>query len=135
MQAPKTRTSTTDATPDEALDALLGVVQHGSYTLVALSNEQRTMHFTSGKTALSWGQEYVAEVRVDGTQTLLALICGGVDGRPKALMDGWKNGKAADKVMTAVEGVLSGTVSAPAKPTASFVTNADGTTGPAPHAG
>jgi hypothetical protein len=121
MQRPKLSTTSFKDTTQQVFDALLGVVQHGKFELVALDNDTHTMAFTSGKTALSWGQQYLATVDPDpsgGAQ--LKLVCGGVDGRPQALLDGWKNGKAGAKVVTAVSGVLDGSTSAPSKPVATF---------------
>ena len=130
MHAPKLKTWTTTAPTSTVFEALLGVVQTGKYTIFALSNEQQRLLFTSGKTALSWGQEYVAEVReVDG-RTQLEVVSGGHDGAPKALMDGWKNGKAADKVVAAVTAAVEGSTPAPATPTASFATTPSGATVP-----
>ena len=130
MHAPKTRTTDIASSPEAVFAALLGTVQHGKFQLAGLNNELRMVIFTSGKTALSWGQEYVAEVHADSGQARLDVMCGGKDARPKALLDGWKNGKAADKVIAAVHEVLAGTTSAPVQPTPSFITTSDGSTRP-----
>lgn len=129
MQAPKSKSLQSEATPDVVLAALLGVVQNGKFTLLGVNNEYRKMVFTSGMTGLSWGQEYVAEVNGSGGAATLSLVCGGRDGAPKALLDGWKNGKAADKVIAAVQGVLAGT-GASGQPVESFATREDGSTAP-----
>lgn len=130
MHAPKLKTWTTTAPASTVFDALLGVVQAGKYTIFGVTNEHHKMLFASGKSALSWGQDYVAEVsEVDG-RTQLDLVCGGVDGAPKALLDGMKNSKKADKVLAAVAAAVDGSAPAPATPVASFATNADGTTLP-----
>lgn len=130
MRAPKLKTWSTTSPASTVFDGLLGVVQSGKYTIVALNNEHRKMAFTRGKTALSWGQEYVAEVIEADGQTQLQIVCGQIDGAPKALMDGWKNGKAADKLIVEVTAVVEGSATAPVEPTASFATLADGTTVP-----
>lgn len=130
MQAARKKTWSSNTTAEETFAALLGVVQNGKFEITALSNEHHKLMFTSGRTALSWGQEYVAEVVPAGNRATLNLECGGLDGRPKALLDGWKNGKAADKVLEAVQDVLTGTAIAPVQTRASFATVKDGTTTP-----
>lgn len=131
MHAPKLKTWTTStADASTVFDALLGVVQSGKYTVVGLTNEHRKILFTSGKSALSWGQEYVGEVTEADGGTQVDLVCGGVDGAPKALLDGMKNSKKADKVLAAVAAAVDGSTPAPATPTASFATLADGSTVP-----
>ena len=130
MQAIKNKTLSSDTTTEAAFAALLGVVQNGKFKISALSNEHHKILFTSGKTALSWGQEYIAEVVPANGKATLNLQCGGVDGRPKALLDGWKNGKAADKVLAAVQSVLTGGASAPVEQQDSFATASDGSTIP-----
>jgi hypothetical protein len=121
MQKPKLSTTTYSATPQQVFDAVLGVVQHGAYELVALDNDSHTLAFTSGKTALSWGQQYIATVEPAAAgQTQLQLMCGGVDGRPSALLDGWKNGKAGAKVVASVGAALDGSAPAPSTPVATF---------------
>lgn len=130
MHAPKIKTWQT-ATPSQTVfDALLGVVQSGKFTIVALNNEYRKLAFISGRTPLSWGQEYLAEVVESDGQTRLEIVCGGVDGAPKALMDGWKNGRAAGKLVANVTAVVEGSASAPVQARASFATLPDGTTVP-----
>ncbi len=121
MRAAKTKTLDRQNTPQELFDAALGVVQNGKYTLMALSNEQLRIGFVSGKTAISWGQEYVVESAPSAAGSTLTVVCGSHDKAPKALMDGWKGGKAADKFIAAVESVLDGSSTAPVTPTASFV--------------
>ncbi|MET0928585.1 MAG: hypothetical protein ABWX74_03655 [Aeromicrobium sp.] len=121
MQRPKLITTSYTATVQQVFDAVLGVVQNGKYELVALDNDGHVMAFTSGKTALSWGQQYIATIEAStGGTSQLQLMAGGVDGRPQALLDGWKNQKAGDKVVVAVGSVLDGTTTAPATPVASF---------------
>jgi hypothetical protein len=121
MRATKTRTLDRPTTPEQLFDAALGVVQHGKYTMLLLDTELRRIGFVSGKTAISWGQEYLVEVVPAADGAILTVVCGSHDDAPKALMDGWKGGKAADKYLAAVESVLDGSTTAPVTPTASFV--------------
>ncbi|MET1037695.1 MAG: hypothetical protein ABW075_05435 [Aeromicrobium sp.] len=120
MQKPKLITTTCTATAQQVFDAVLGVVQAGRYELVALDNDAHVLAFTSGKTALSWGQQYVATIETTAGGAQLQLMTGGVDGRPQALLDGWKNAKAGAKVVAAVGAALDGSAPAPASPVATF---------------
>lgn len=130
MQAPKNRTWLSDTTPEATFAALLGVVQNGKFKIFALNNEHHKVLFTSGKGWLSWEQEYLAEVVPASGKATLNLQCGVVNGRPKALLDGWKNGKAADKMLEAVQSALAGGTSAPVQQQDSFSTTTDGSTIP-----
>lgn len=129
MRASKTRTLTRPIDPQQLFDTILGVVQNGKYSVLLLDNGRRRLGFVSGKTAISWGQEYVVEVAGSGSSSTATVVCGSHDDAPKALMDGWKGGKAADKLVAAIEAVLDGKASAPVTPTASFV---QGEAGPEP---
>ena len=130
MHAPKTKDLNTAKSPDELFNVVLSVVQNGKFNLFALSNETKQILFTSGKTALSWGQQYRATVRPESSGASLQLFCGSHDDAPKALMDGWKNGKAADKVIKTVNEALASGQQPAAQPVASFVANEDGSTRP-----
>lgn len=120
MQKPKLTTAPFTQPAPEVFEAVLGVVQNGKFTLAALDNERHRIAFSSGKTALSWGHDYLVEVAQGATGAELSLVCGGVDGAPAALMDGWKNGKAAGKVVAAVNDVVNGVTTAHVTPTESF---------------
>jgi hypothetical protein len=120
MRATKTRTLSRPVPPQQLFEAALGVVQNGKYDLLLLNNDLLRLGFVSGKTALSWGQEYLVEAAASGGGATLTVVCGSIDEAPKALMDGWKGGKAADKFVAAVESVLDGTTTAPVTPTESF---------------
>lgn len=58
--------------------------------------------FASGKSVLSWGNEYIVPVSLALGGTLFELECGGIAGVPKALMGKWKNGKQAQKTLAAI---------------------------------
>lgn len=102
MRAPKTKSMSVTTSPDELFAALLRTVEDGKFELVESDAVARRAAFTSGKTALSWGQEYVAIVEPSADGAALEVVTGALDNAPKALMDGWKNGKAADKLLQAV---------------------------------
>ena len=102
MQSPKTKSISSSKSVDELFAAIRTAVSEGTYEMKSVDEASRTMTFSSGKTALSWGNEYVATVTPSGQGSALELVCGTVDGAPRALLDGWKNGKAADKFLQTV---------------------------------
>jgi len=108
MRAAKTRTLDTDATPEAAFSAVRAVVDGGKYELVGDNTETHRIAFLSGKTAISWGQEYAVEVTPRGGGATITVLCGSHDDAPKALLDGWKGGKAADKFLAQVQHHLAG---------------------------
>lgn len=126
MHAAKTAATTIQTTPDAAFEAVLGVVQNGSFDLRGVNNSTRNMVFLKGRTALSWGTMYVVEVTPDGGGARVSVLVGGRDDAPKALLDGWKHAKAASRLLSEVEAVATGTSSAPASPVESFATLDDG---------
>lgn len=77
------------------------------YTLDALSNETLELRFHRGASAMQWGQEYLAAATAAGAATTLTVTCGGRDGRPMALLDGFKNSKAAAKVLDELDAALA----------------------------
>lgn len=106
MHAPKTKTLATDVPAEQLFEAVLRTVDSGKYTLTTSDAAARTAAFSSGRTALSWGQAYDATVEPTGQGSTLTLVCGNVDGAPKALLDGFKNGKVADRFVQAVQANL-----------------------------
>ncbi|MDN5895256.1 MAG: hypothetical protein L0H93_14685 [Nocardioides sp.] len=131
MHRPKVNTLAVDNSPDELYGAALTLVQGGKYALLAASNERHRLIFTSGRTALSWGQVYVIEIDpAAGGHTHLKLTCGGVDDAPRAMLDGVKNSRVGHKFIAAMEEALATGAARPA-PVESFVTVDDqGTTQP-----
>ena len=118
------------ADPAETYAALLGVVQSGKYALTDVCHAEGRVLFARGRSALSWGHFYSAWVRPSPTGTTLRLVVSGVPGAPRALLDGRKNLKAAEKVVTAVAEALAGATKVAATPVASFATLSDGSTVP-----
>lgn len=102
MYAPKTKSVTIAGTPKNVFDAVLAHVELDKLTLVASDEANLTAAFAKGKTALSWGYEYVASVAAAGDGSTLQITCGGVDGAPRAMLDGMKHSKAADKALAAI---------------------------------
>jgi hypothetical protein len=108
MQSPKLATATFASGAQETFDTLLAVIQKGSFEQTGLDPDRHVVTFTSGKTMISWGHEYIATIEPSETGSRLELMCGGVDNRPKALLDGRKNAKAGAKVIATLRAALGG---------------------------
>lgn len=108
MRATKERSADLSQPADAVLAAVHRVLEVGKYELGHSDEAQGSVAFTSGKTALSWGQEYLVRVTPAGAGSTLHVTCGSLDEAPKALLDGWKGGKAADKFIAAVRERLAG---------------------------
>lgn len=116
---------------DEVFAAVLQVVQAESYALGGLSNEQKMLLFRSGKSAVSWGHQYVVGVvAFDDGGSQVQLTTDGVPGAPRALLDGRKNSKAGQKLVDAVQAVLDSGATPSPQPVESFATLEDGSTVP-----
>ncbi|GAB3617792.1 hypothetical protein GCM10027416_23490 [Okibacterium endophyticum] len=126
MKSAKQRTETFNAAPEAVHNALLSVIQNGTYTLVGVQNEHLRSLFSAGMSALSWGTRFISDVTSTGSGSQLSITCGGRDDAPSALLDGWKHGRAADKVIEQVRTALE-SGAAPAQPVESFVLLPDGT--------
>ena len=107
MHAPATKTMTLQQPVEQVFAAVVKTVEAGKYVPGEVDASNFRIAFASGKTALSWGNEYIATVSAASGGTLLELECGGIDGAPKALMDKWKNGKQAEKALAAIASNLS----------------------------
>lgn len=132
MQSPSTKTLSVTVDANALFAAVLGAAQNGKYAVLAVSNEAGRVVLKSGVTAMSWGNEYVVDVAAAPGGAQIAVVCGGVDGAPPALLDGWKNGKKATKFIEAVQGALADPAKFPTTPVASFVTLQDGSIAPWP---
>lgn len=62
------------------------------------SPDGREFHFVTKKSALNWELDGVATVTPGGSGSVLSVTLSGRDGSPRALMDGWKTRKAAEKL-------------------------------------
>ncbi|WP_370190061.1 hypothetical protein [Aeromicrobium sp.] len=106
MHAPRSTTVTTTQDADRTYAALTELASAPPYTEVARDDASRTVGFTSGKTAFSWGHEYVATVTSTDAGASVEITAGGFDDKPKALLDGRKNVKAAGRVAQALQDAL-----------------------------
>lgn len=103
MQKPRTSVTPFDTSADNLHAAVLAVASTDPYTLVEQAPEGRAAIFSTGKTLFSWGHDFaVMVIESDAPAVELHVMCGGVDGRPSALLDGRKNAKAGAEFVTAV---------------------------------
>lgn len=106
MHAPATKTLALAQSVEEVFAAVVKAVETGKFTMTAVDPGNFKAAFGSGVTGFSWGNEYLATVTPEPKGALLEVVCGGLDGAPKALMDKWKNGKKADKALAAIQANL-----------------------------
>ncbi len=130
MAAVKHATLDSHVSEDELFAVLVHVVQQGDYEIAGLSNEQKEMLFTSGKTLMSWGHIFAATVKAEGSGSVLQLTVAVVPGAPKSLMDGRKNQKAATQFIETVEAALAAPTPPQPEPVESFAKMPDGSTVP-----
>lgn len=131
MKAVRHQTKDYPLEPRALFEALAGMIQHSDkYALDAFSNETLELRFHRGASAMQWGQEYLASVTGAGTNATLTMTCGGRDGRPSALLDGFKNSKAAAKALGELDVSLADSARATFDPIGSFSTDANGVVGP-----
>jgi len=99
MYSPKTATSSFAQPAASVLETVKRLAAQAPYTTTSADDAQGVVAFKQGKTALSWGTEY--EVRVSGgsSGSEVAVTAGGVDGAPRAMLDGMKHNKAAKKFL------------------------------------
>ncbi|WP_186760704.1 hypothetical protein [Arthrobacter alpinus] len=102
MHAPAMKSVTLAHAAEEVFAAVVKTVEGGKFEMAAADPATLSATFSSGKTALSWGNLYIATVRPEPKGTILELVCGGVDNAPKALLDKWKNSKTADKTLAII---------------------------------
>lgn len=105
-------------------------IQQRGHDIRGLSNEISEVLFVSGKTPMSWGHVWAASVVEEGAGSVLQMTVDGVDGAPKALLDGWKNGKTLDKFLAAVEENLTISPRPQPEPVESFQITDDGSVVP-----
>jgi hypothetical protein len=106
VHAPRSTTVTTTHDAERTFAALTQLASVPPYTEVARDDASRTVGFTSAKTAFSWGHEYVATVTPTDDGASVEITAGGFDDKPKALLDGRKNVKAAATVGQALQDAL-----------------------------
>lgn len=108
MQKPRTSITPFDTSADQLHQAVLAVASAEPYTLVEQAPEGRAAIFSTGKTLFSWGHDFAAMViESDAPAVELHVMCGGVDGRPSALLDGRKNARAGAQFVSAVTDQLA----------------------------
>ena len=130
MQRPKNASATFPRAPQDVVHAALGVIEHGDYRLFALSVEHGRILFSTTQTLMSYERELVAEVRPTDAGSTVDLVCGMVDGKQAALLDGRKNAKFAQTFLAALTAALDSGAPRPTAPVESFWTLDDGARAP-----
>ena len=98
--------ASTDTTRDvdELAQAVRSTIVAKGYDSIRESPDGREFHFVTRKSALNWELDGVATVTPGGSGAILSVTLSGRDGSPKALMDGWKTRRAAEKLATEIVG-------------------------------
>lgn len=103
MQKPRISTTPFETSADKLYEAVLATTNEDPYKFLEQAEEGRAVIFSTGKTLFSWGHDFsVMVIESDVPAVELHVMCGGVDGRPSALLDGRKNAKAGAQFVTAV---------------------------------
>jgi hypothetical protein len=108
MYAPKTATSSFAQPADFVLDAVKRLADQPPYSTTGTDEAQGLVAFKQGKTALSWGTEFEVRVAAASSGSEVSVTAGGVDGAPKAMLDGMKHNKAAKKFLGELTQALGG---------------------------
>lgn len=89
---------------DELVAATRRTLEGKGYREIQESPDGREFTFVTKKTALNWELDGRASVTPSGSGAQLSITLTGRPDSPKALMDGWKTRKAADKLATEIAG-------------------------------
>ncbi|HIZ98732.1 MAG TPA: hypothetical protein H9805_09165 [Candidatus Janibacter merdipullorum] len=89
---------------DELAQAVRSTIAAKGYQDISESRDGREFRFVTKKTALNWELDGVATVTPGGSGSVLSVTLSGREGSPKALMDGWKTRKAAEKLAAEIVG-------------------------------
>lgn len=130
MQRAKNASATFPRPVPDVVQAALGVIEHGDYRPFAVSLEHGRLLFSTKQTLMSYERELIAEVRAGDGGAVVDLVCGMVDGKPAALLDGRKNAKLAQTFLTELGAALDSGSPRPTGPTESFWTLEDGSRAP-----
>lgn len=98
--------ASTDTTKgvEELAQVVRSTIVAKGYGEIRESPDGREFHFVTRKSALSWELDGVATVTPGGSGSVLSVTLSGREGAPKALMDGWKTRKAAERLAAEIAG-------------------------------
>lgn len=104
MRALKTLEKSFAQSPDVVFDRLKGIVTDKPYTLNLADQDGKKLEFESGGGITSMGHYvFAAEMTQGGEGTHVSLNVHTGDNTPKALLDGWKNQKAGEKLLKTLD--------------------------------
>lgn len=107
MSSLATSTVEVTAPPAEALAAVRRVLEERKCKDVQPSPDGTQLTFVTRKTMLLWELDGLVAVVAHGAGSRIDLHLDTVAGRPKALLDGKKNRKAADKLAEDIRAALA----------------------------
>ncbi|MEI7056055.1 hypothetical protein WBG06_09600 [Nocardioides sp. CCNWLW239] len=120
-----------DVLPGVAFQAALGVAQQEKkFEIRAVHTEGHALIIRQKTKALSWPKVIMLRAHQNGQGSAVNVLVQNIPGSPSALLDGVANGKIAEKYLTAIKGVLAGTITAPATPVSSHFIRDDGSEHP-----
>jgi len=107
MRALKTLEKSFSQSPDVVFDRLKGIVTDKPYTLQHADQDAKKLEFESGGTMMAMGHFiFAAQLTAGGEGTQVSLNVHTGDNTPKALLDGWKNQKAGEKLLKNLEAAI-----------------------------
>ena len=107
MRALKTLEKSFSQTPDVVFDRLKNIVTDKPYTLNQADQDAKKLEFESGGGMTAMGHYiFAAELTGAGGGTHVSLNVHTGDNTPKALLDGWKNQKAGEKLLKKLEAAV-----------------------------
>lgn len=89
---------------DELAQAVRSTIVAKGYGEITESQDGREFRFVTRKSALNWELDGVATVTPGGSGSVLSVTLSGREGSPRALMDGWKTRRAAEKLAAEIVG-------------------------------
>lgn len=95
------------ASPQEASEAVHRVISENKHRLVGQSPDGLEITFLTRKTMLSWELDGRVQITPSGSGSQVDLHVDTAPQRPKALLDGKKNRKSADKLVEQIKAAAS----------------------------
>jgi hypothetical protein len=107
MASTATTTFDVAASPADVLGAIRAVVTDNGHTPGEESPDGRHITFRTKKTMLSWELDAAAAIHPSAVGSHVELTVDTAPGRPKALLDGKKNRKSAEKLADQIRAALA----------------------------
>lgn len=107
MRALKTLEKSFPQSPEVVFEKLKKIVTEKPYTLTTVDEDAQRIEFESGGGATSMGHfVFAAELASTGEGTSVSLNVHTGESTPKAILDGWKNKIAGDKLLKRLEAAV-----------------------------